>query len=65
MNSPAAAQLGNSVSLLVPQGWAVRGLMQSMNGDPITGLVVNTLILLGWSVAFFIIGVWRFNKRYA
>ena len=27
MNSPAAAELGNTVSLLVPQGWAVRGLM--------------------------------------
>ena len=65
MNSPAAAKLGNSVSLLVPQGWAVRGLMQSMNGDPVSGLMVNTLVLLAWSTAFFIIGVWRFNKRYA
>ncbi len=36
MNSPAAAKLGNSVSLLVPQGWAVRGLMQSMNGEPLS-----------------------------
>ena len=65
IGSPAASELGNTVSLLVPQGWAVRGLMQSMNGDPITGLLVNTLILLVWSAAFFVIGVWRFNKRYA
>ena len=65
IGSPAASDLGNTVSLLVPQGWAVRGLMQSMNGDPITGLLVNTLILLVWSAAFFVIGVWRFNKRYA
>lgn len=65
MGSPSAAELGETVSLLVPQGWAVRGLMQSMNGDPITGLLVNTLILLAWSAAFFVIGVWRFNKRYA
>lgn len=65
MGSPSAAELGETVSLLVPQGWAVRGLMQSMNGDPITGLLVNTLILLVWSAAFFVIGVWRFNKRYA
>ena len=65
MGSPAASQLGDTVSLLVPQGWAVRGLMQSMNGEPLTGLLVNTLILLVWSAALFIIGVWRFNKRYA
>ena len=65
INSPAAAQLGNSVSLLVPQGWAVRSLTQSMNGEPVTTLLLTTLALLLWSTAFFVIGVWRFNKRYA
>lgn len=65
IGSPAAAQLGNSVSLLVPQGWAVRGLMQSMNGEPVTALLLTTLALLVWSAAFFVIGVWRFNRRYA
>jgi ABC-type Na+ efflux pump permease subunit len=65
MNSPAAARLGDTVSLLVPQGWAVRGLMQSMNGEPVTNLAMTTLALLAWSVTFFVIGVWRFKKRYA
>lgn len=65
MGSPAAATLGDTVSLLVPQGWAVRGLMQAMNGEPITALLMTTLALLVWSTAFFAIGVWRFNKRYA
>jgi ABC-type Na+ efflux pump permease subunit len=65
MGSPAASQLGDTVSLLVPQGWAVRGLMQSMNGEPATALLLTTLALLVWSVVFFVIGVWRFNKRYA
>ena len=65
MNSPAAAKLGNSVSLLVPQGWAVRALTQSMNVEPISSLLITTLILLLWSTAFFTIGVWRFNKRFA
>jgi ABC-type multidrug transport system permease subunit len=63
--SPAAADLGDTVGLLVPQGWALRGLMYSMHGEPVSALVLNTLVLLGWSVAFFVIGVWRFNKRYA
>jgi ABC-type Na+ efflux pump permease subunit len=65
MNSPNAAQLGDTVSLLVPQGWAIHSLMQAMNGDSLTGVITTTLVLLGWSAAFFIIGVWRFNRRYA
>jgi ABC-type transport system involved in multi-copper enzyme maturation permease subunit len=39
--------------------------MQSMNGEPVSGLLVTTLVLLVWSAAFFTIGVWRFNRRYA
>src|SRR5512143_3433147 len=38
MGSPSAARLGDTVSLLVPQGWAVRGLMQSMQGEPLTSI---------------------------
>jgi len=65
MSSPTTTLMSNTVSLLVPQGWAVRGLTQSMNGDPLSGLLVNTLVLLVWSAAFFVVGVWRFNRRYA
>ncbi|MGE5463084.1 MAG: ABC transporter permease [Syntrophothermus sp.] len=64
MNSPGAAVLGDTVSLLVPQGWAIRGLMQSMNGEPVSMVLVSTLVMLGWSAAFFVIGVLRFNRRY-
>ncbi len=65
MNSPAAARLGDTVSLLVPQGWAVRGLMMAMNGEPLSNVLVHSLVLLAWSAVFFIIGVWRFKHRYA
>ena len=65
INSPAATKLGNSVSLLVPQGWAIRALMQSMNAEPLSNLLSTTLVLLLWSVAFFAIGRWRFSKRFA
>jgi hypothetical protein len=64
MGSPAAADLGNSVSLVVPQGWAVRALMQTMNAEPLSSLLVTTLVLLLWSAVFFSVGVWRFNRRY-
>jgi ABC-type Na+ efflux pump permease subunit len=65
IGSPAAARMGDTVSLLVPQGWAVRSLMQAMNGEPVGSVLVTALVLLAWSIAFFAIGVWRFNKRYA
>jgi ABC-2 type transport system permease protein len=65
MNSPSAARLGDTVSLLVPQGWAIRGLLQAMNGAPVGNVVLTTLVMLVLSAAFFVIGVWRFNKRYA
>jgi ABC-type Na+ efflux pump permease subunit len=65
IGSPSAARMGDTVSLLVPQGWAVRGLMQALNSEPVSTVFVNMLVLLAWSVAFFVIGVWRFNKRYA
>jgi ABC-2 type transport system permease protein len=65
MNSPGAARLGDTVSLLVPQGWAIRGLMQSLNGAPISAVLLTAFVLIAWSAVFFSIGVLRFNKRYA
>lgn len=62
--SPSAATLGNTVSLLVPQGWAVRGLMQSVNAEPIGAVLLTVLAMLAWSAAFFIVGILRFNRRY-
>ncbi len=64
INSPTANELGNSVSLLVPQGWAIRGLIQSMDGEAVTSVLISTCVMLIWSAIFFSVGVWRFNKRY-
>jgi ABC-2 type transport system permease protein len=63
--SASAALLGGTVSLLVPQGWAIRGLMQSLDGEPVSAVLLTTLAMLVWSAAFFIVGVLRFNRRYA
>ena len=62
MNSPGSAV--DTVSLLVPQGWAIRGLVQSMNGEPVSSILITSLAMLAWSVTFFVIGVLRFNRRY-
>ena len=64
MNSAIANKMGDTISLLVPQGWAIRGLIQSMGGEPINSILTTMLASLVWSAAFFIIGVWRFNRRY-
>jgi len=62
--SPTASQIGIA-SLLVPQGWAVRGLVQTMNGAPFMELGPTVLALAAWGIVFFAVGVWRFNRRYA
>ena len=53
-----------TVSLLVPQGWGILGLLQSMNGDPFSKVLVTALVMLAWSIVFFVVGVLRFNRRY-
>jgi len=65
LNSPTAAQLSETVALLVPQGWAIRGVLQAMNGAPLAEIAGTTTVMLGWSGVFFALGVWRFKRRYA
>jgi ABC-2 type transport system permease protein len=65
MNTPTGARLSNTVALLVPQGWAVRGLILVINDRPLEEALLNTLVMLAWSAVFFTLGVWRFKRRYA
>jgi ABC-2 type transport system permease protein len=62
--SPTAAVLGNTVALLVPQGWAVRAMSQAMQGAALSSFALTLLGLLIWSGVFLGIGVWRFSRRY-
>ena len=64
MNSAIANKMGDTISLLVPQGWAIRGLMQAMGGESFNNVALTVLVSFLWSAAFFAIGVWRFNRRY-
>ncbi len=65
VGSATAARMGDTVSLLVPQGWAIRGLLQAMDSrEPLSAVMVTALIMLGWAIAFFVIGILRFNRRY-
>jgi ABC-2 type transport system permease protein len=58
-NKPPALEI---ISLLVPQGWAIRSLFQSVNGESVA---LSVLVLLAVSVVFFAVGVWKFTKRFA
>jgi ABC-2 type transport system permease protein len=57
--------LVGTLSLLVPQGWALRGLSLSQSGASLGEVALNFAVLLALSLAFFAIGVLRFQKRYA
>jgi ABC-2 type transport system permease protein len=64
MNAPGAARLGDTVGLLVPQGWAVRGLLGALSHQPPSEVLPELLMMLAWSSVFFALGVWRFRARY-
>jgi ABC-2 type transport system permease protein len=55
----------NTVSLFVPQGWAVRGLLQAMNGAPMEDVLLTVSGLLVIGVVLFTIGALRFQNRFA
>jgi linearmycin/streptolysin S transport system permease protein len=61
----SAADTFSTISLLVPPGWAVRGLLQTMNSAPLQDILVTFLALTAWSIVLFVVGVLRFQNRYA
>jgi ABC-2 type transport system permease protein len=60
-NTPPALE---TVSLLVPQGWAMRSFRQAMDGNTLPQIGLTFAIILLWSTAFFFIGQYRLRKRF-
>jgi len=54
-----------AVSLLVPQGWAVRGWQLIQAGGGLGDVLVTLLVMLGLAAVFFTVGLLRFRKRFA
>jgi ABC-2 type transport system permease protein len=54
-----------TISLFVPQGWAVRGLLQTMNGAPLGDVLLTVAVLLIIGAVLFTVGAMRFQKRFA
>jgi ABC-2 type transport system permease protein len=55
----------DTISLFVPQGWALRGLLQTMNSAPLGDVMLTVACLLVISAVLFTTGAIRFQKRYA
>jgi ABC-2 type transport system permease protein len=55
----------NIVSLLVPQGWAMRGLTLAVDGASVQEMLPVFGVIMLWSLAFAFIGQRRMRKRFA
>ena len=54
-----------TISLLVPQGWAVRGWELLLKGGGVGDVLPTVAVTLALSIAFFAGGVLRFRRRFA
>ena len=64
-SAPNTPQALETVSLLVPQGWAMRTFEQAMNGGALSDVVLTFGVILLWSAVFFFAGQYRLRKRFA
>ncbi len=62
---PGSSQSVGTVSLVVPQGWAVRGFGQLLQGATPGQVLPTMAVLLAVGIVFFGLGVLRFRRRYA
>ncbi|UCC51470.1 MAG: ABC transporter permease, partial [Anaerolineaceae bacterium] len=63
--SPNTPALLDTVSLLVPQGWAMRTFRQAMGGSALADIVLTFAVILLWSALFFFIGQRRLRRRFS
>jgi ABC-2 type transport system permease protein len=55
----------NRLAVFTPQGWVVRGWKIVLNGQPVTELLLPLLVMLVVGVIMFMIGAFRFQRRFA
>lgn len=62
--SPATG-IAESISLLVPQGWAMRAWLLIMDGGGADDVLPIVAVMLALSIALFVLGAFKFRKRFA
>jgi ABC-2 type transport system permease protein len=60
-----ATKVVDTLSLFVPQGWAMRGWRLVMDGGGVVEVLPTVAVMLALGIAFFVLGVLRFRKRFA
>jgi ABC-2 type transport system permease protein len=65
LSVPNTSPMMETVSLLVPQGWAIQGFLQITASAPSNDVLFTFAVLIVWSIVFFSIGTWRFHRRFA
>ena len=62
---PTASNATNTVSLIVPQGWAVRAWRLLLDGAGFGEVLPTVAVMLAAGIVFFVVGVLKFRNRYA
>lgn len=55
----------NRLAAFTPQGWVVRGWKIVLNGQPVTDMLLPLMVMLIVGLVMFIIGAFRFQRRFA
>jgi len=63
--NPGGSTAFETASLVVPQGWGVRGWRLLLEGGGVGDVLLAVAVMLAAGIVFFVIGVLRFRKRYA
>jgi ABC-2 type transport system permease protein len=64
VGAPNTPEALDTISLLVPQGWAMRSFRQALEGDALPNIALTFTVVLLWSAVFFSIGQYRLRKRF-
>ena len=62
---PNVPAIMDTLSLSMPQGWAMRAMKLCLAGSSITGVLIPALVLIGLGLVFFVIGLSLFRRRFA
>jgi len=63
--NPGGSTAFETASLVVPQGWGVRGWRLLLEGAGVGDVLLTVAVMLIAGIVFFAIGVLKFRKRYA
>jgi len=64
LGSPSPPPAIDIISLTVPQGWALKGIITAMDGGSLGNILFSVIGMLVWSLVFFLIGNTRFKRRF-